>query len=71
MVNINELKAEMLRQGVTNQKMQDTLHLTKDSWFRRLSGKTDFTPTELALIVKELKLDKDKAFDIMLSEREV
>lgn len=54
------LKAEMARNNLTGVKMSDILHITYQSFYKKIHGETDFKLNEMVAIQNYFK-DTDKA----------
>lgn len=58
----DNLKAEMARNNLTGVKMSDILHITHQSFYKKIHGETDFKLNEMVAIQNYLKSNnKDKA----------
>lgn len=68
-MNILLLKSQIL---LRNKKISDVakeLGLSKSGFYRKLSGKTEFTRTEIDTLIKYLGLSVEMAMDIFFKEK--
>lgn len=56
MVDTNELKAQIVRKGLTVEKVYSSLGLTKRQWYQRMQRKT-FDSNEMLELVKMLHIE--------------
>lgn len=66
-MNLQELKAEMARQGITNPRLAELIHVSKKTIYSRLKGETCFTQPEIAAIAKVLNLSASQIFFIFFA----
>ena len=66
-MNKNELAAEMKRKGFTYNNMSKALHLSENSFWRKMNGHNDFTLTEIQTIAKILGLNGERIESIFLN----
>ena len=55
-MNKNELKAEMLRHGDTNETLAEALGISKASISKKLNAKKDFKQTEIRIVKERYNL---------------
>ena len=55
----NELRAEMAREGMTNEALAKAIGINASSLYRKITGQTDFYRYEIVKIAEVLHLDDD------------
>ena len=63
-MDIKLLKAKMVLRDMTADTVCEYLEISRSTWFRKLSGKTEFTRREISLIASALSLDKGEIIEI-------
>lgn len=63
----NELKAEMIRKGLTVPKMADVIGVEKSAFYRKLRGQTQFKQKEICAIKATLGLSNDDIDNIFFT----
>jgi len=64
----NELRAEMVREGMTNEALAKAIGITPSSLYRKISGQTDFYRYEIVKISEALHLDDDQMRRIFFAQ---
>ncbi len=71
MTDSQKLKAAIVEQGLTQEKLADALGIARATFNNKLNGKTYFTEDELMKMKSELKLTNDRFLLIFFdNERE-
>lgn len=70
MANMNELKAECVRNGMTLEKLAGKIGINNSTLHRKINGNTEFNRNELQIIRDCLKLS-DKQFISIFFSNEV
>lgn len=71
MTDSQKLKAAIVEQGLTQEKLADALGITRVTFNNKVNGKTYFTEDELMKMKSELKLSNDRFLLIFFeNERE-
>lgn len=60
MTNRNELRAQIVRHGDTNQSLADAFHYAVSTISKKVNGERDFTQTEIDFIKRRYKLTPDE-----------
>lgn len=60
MTDSKKLKAAIVEQGLTQEKLADALGIARATFNNKLNGKTYFTEDELMKMKSELKLSNDR-----------
>lgn len=69
MVNVNKLKGKIVENGLTIEKLANSIGLDKSTLYRKLNNQGEtFTIREANLICKELKLSGQEATVIFFSQ---
>lgn len=68
-MNVNELKAEIVRHNLTIPKLADLINMSKKTLYSRIKGETSFTQVEISTIAHVLSLSKDRIMDIFFDEK--
>lgn len=66
--NINELKAECVRNGLTLENLATKIGVNPATLHRKLSGETEFRRNELQIIKIILNLNDEKFLSIFFSQ---
>ena len=56
-MNVKELKAQMIRKDKTVDQLCAAIGISRSSWFRKVSGESEFTQGEISGLRFELDLD--------------
>lgn len=67
-MNVNELKAEMVRQGKTPDQMCAAIGISKSAWYRKIGGESEFTHREISTIRHTLGLNDHQVTQIFFAE---
>lgn len=59
MFHENELRAEMVRSGVTVGKLVEALNINQSTFYRKMTKEGDFTRAEIGKIIELLGLDNE------------
>lgn len=59
-MNVRELKAQMIRHDKSADQLCEACGISRTSWFRKVSGVTEFTQNEISILRRELELDADQ-----------
>ena len=62
-----ELRAEMIRYGDSNQTLANELGRSMTSISEKINGKSEFTQSEIALIMQRYRLSPEKVCDIFFA----
>lgn len=65
--NVNELKAECIRNGLTLENLAARIGVNPATLYRKLTGETEFRRNELQIIKLTLKLNDKKFLNIFLN----
>ena len=68
-IKINDLKAEITRNGLTFEQLAVALGISRSSLSRKLRGLTTFTHPEMIKLQKTLNLTGEKMVEIFFTER--
>lgn len=66
-MNINELKGEIAKNGLSIPKVADLLGMSRKTLYSRVEGTTPFTQREISALAKLLNLDSTKMMVIFLT----
>ena len=67
-MKINELKAEIVRNGMTIEEFADKAGIKRTTLLRRFNNSGNFTLTEITKIADVLNLTKQRIIEIFFSE---
>lgn len=67
-INVNELKAECVRNGLTLENLAARIGVNPATLHRKVSGETEFRLNELQIIKLTLKLDNRKFLAIFFKQ---
>lgn len=62
------LKAKMVLREMTADAISEYIGINRSSWFRKISGKTEFTRREISLISTALSLDEGELIEIFFAK---
>lgn len=65
----NELKAEIVRNGMTIEELADAIGIGRTTLWRRLSNPGSFTLKEITNISKILKVNGNRVLEIFFNEK--
>lgn len=68
-MNINALKAKMVLEDVSAEKLAQEIGVSKSAFYRKLSGKTEFTREEIQKIINALHISNNDAFTIFFESK--
>lgn len=68
MMNMNDLNAEIARQGFSKPQLAKKMGISKKRLYSRLKGDTTFKQEEIQMIASILQLDNDKIMNIFFAE---
>lgn len=68
-MNIKELKIQMIRKEKTAEMLYTALNISKSAWFRKISGQSEFTQSEIGKLISELDLDEKQTGIIFFNEK--
>jgi len=66
-MNTAALKARIILQGKSINELCETLGISRSAWFRKLSGTSEFTRSEIDRLRELLKLDDHETAQIFFS----
>ena len=66
-MNINLLKSQIALKGKKISDVAKKLKISKSAFYRKLSGKSDFTRGEICGMIDFLEIETDKAMEIFFS----
>ena len=67
-MNFNELRSEMILHDINNDTMASILKISRSAWYRKMSGKVDFTREEIQSIIEALHLCPEKVVSIFFGD---
>lgn len=67
-MNVRELKAEMARNDKSVEQLCAAIGISRTSWFRKVSGESQFTQGEIMDLRRELGLDDRQTGMIFFNE---
>ncbi|MCH5209445.1 MAG: DUF739 family protein [Oscillospiraceae bacterium] len=67
-MNIDDLNAEIARQGLTKPQLAKQMGISKKRLYSRLKGETTFKQEEIQKIASILHLDNNKIMNIFFAE---
>ncbi len=67
-MDVNELKYEIVRNGLTVPKLAEIINLDKKTMYSRLKGETSFKQWEISSIANALHLNGEKVLHIFFAE---
>jgi transcriptional regulator with XRE-family HTH domain len=65
----NELKAEIVRNGLTIEELANKANISRTTLWRRLANPDEFTRAEINAIAKTLNLSGQKVLDIFFTSK--
>lgn len=68
-MKVNELKAEIVRNGMTMESFADTAGIGRTTLWRRLGNPDEFTLAEIISTAKTLGLSGEKVQDIFFTDK--
>ena len=68
-MNENKLKARIVLQGKTIDELCNGLKISRSAWFRKVSGSSEFTQSEISKLRTMLDLDDSQTIDIFFEEK--
>lgn len=68
-MNINEFKAEIVRNGLTIEEFADKANFKRTTLWRRLSRPDEFTLAEIILSAKALNLNNNRISEIFFADK--
>ena len=68
-MNILELKARMVLKKKSIDEMCAALGISRSAWFRKTTGVSEFTQSEICAMRKELELDDHETALIFFSQK--
>lgn len=68
-IKINELKAEIVRNGLTMEEFSDKARINRTTLWRRLNSPDELTLSEIKAMSKALNLSSDKVVDIFFADK--
>lgn len=69
MIDIKRLKAEMLMEDIKVPQLAQTIGIDKVTFYRKLSGKSEFTISEIYNIIEVLKIPDEKIVSIFFTKK--
>ena len=60
----NELRSEMVRQGITNEALSKAINISDSAMYRKMNGESDFYRNEIIAISKILNLSNERMCEI-------
>ncbi len=66
-MNPNELKAQMVRANVSQKELCDKIGISAASFYRKMTGKSEFNQGEISAIARELNLSKDTIYAVFFA----
>lgn len=68
-MKINELKAEIVRNGLTIEEFADKAGITRTTLWRRFGDADEFTLAEIKSAAKVLNLNGERVLDIFFADK--
>lgn len=68
-MKVNELRAEVVRNGMSMEELSEEIGIDRSTLYRRLNKPNSFTLGEIISISKALDLTSDRVVDIFFSEK--
>lgn len=68
-MNVNLLKSQIALKGKNVSEIVKTLKISKSAWYRKISGKSDFTRQEISELMDYLEIETEKAMKIFFDEK--
>ena len=68
MLNVDKLKAKIVENRTNVHELSKRIGIDKSTFYRKLSGRTDFTIKEASMISKELQLTHDEVNAIFFNQ---
>ena len=68
-MNVRELKAQMVRKGLTAEQLCELICISQTSWYRKIKGANQFTQGEIMAIRRELELDDHQTAQIFFDDQ--
>lgn len=66
-MNANELKARMALAGMSAKALCEKTGINESSFYRKISGKVEFTQGEISRIARELGMTRDDVFTVFFA----
>lgn len=63
----NELRAEIVKHGMTIESLAKAINISDSAMYRKMSGESDFFRNEILAIAKTLKLSNARMCEIFFS----
>ena len=60
----NELRSEMVRQGITNESLAKAINISDSAMYRKMNGESDFYRNEIIAISKILNLNNARMCEL-------
>ena len=67
-MNSKLLKEKMVLRDMTTVAISKYIGINRSSWFRNITGKTEFTRREISLIASALSLDEEELIEIFFAK---
>lgn len=67
-MNTKELKAQMIRKEKDQMQLCAALGISKTAWWRKTTGVSQFTQSEITALRRELELDNEQTALIFFNE---
>lgn len=67
-MNIRELKVQMIRKDKSVDQLCAAMKISRTSWFRKVSGDSEFTQSEIRILRSELDLDDQQTTMIFFDD---
>ena len=68
-MNVLELKAKMVLKKVSVNEMCAFMGISRTAWFRKTTGVSEFTQSEICKIRQQLDLDDHETAEIFFAEK--
>lgn len=69
MIDIKLLKAEMIMRDIKIPELARKIGIDKGTFYRKISGKSEFTISEIYKIIDILKIPNEKIVDIFFTQK--
>lgn len=67
-MNINLLKSQIALKGKSFKEIASKLKISKSALYRKMYGKSEFTRTEISILINYLEIDVERAMEIFFYE---
>lgn len=68
-MNVNLLKSQIALKGKTIKEIALKLNISKSALYRKMYGKSEFTRSEISILISFLEIDVEQAMEIFFTEK--